>query len=204
MVARFQLLLMLFCGLLFVACSTQTTSPGNPSGSVIPTLSATPTPSGHTVTIETERQFLELMIAHHQEAIDRSKEIQKLTSTPRLLQFSQNVVVSQQKEVDTMKGWFRLWYGNVAIPSASYLPMMEDMNGLDQKSAERAYISGMIGHHTKAISMAKEVKLKHPRAEVIKLADEIILIQSKEVELLSSWSMDYDSQPMQQSTPMYH
>ncbi len=205
MVARYQLLLVLFCGFLFVACSQQTAAPVETSRNATPVISSAPSPISHSRPIESERQFLELMIAHHQEAIDRSNEIQERTTTPKLLQFSQNVVEAQQKEVDTMQRWLKLWYGNEADSSTSYVPMMEDLSGLDQKNAERVYLSGMLEHHREAISMAKQVKLKSPRAEVIKLADEIILIQSKEVNLLSLWIMDYEGQNIQQeSNPTDH
>lgn len=188
-----HLLSLCTCSLLFMACTAP--SPSTVPTTVTPstTQSPIPTPMLHTTSIESEREFLELMILHHQEAVDRSVEIQDRTSSPKLVQFSQNVAASQNKEIETMQRFLDRWYANDSSPSATYVPMMEDNSSLSGPAAERAYIVGMLAHHREAIAMAKQVKLKHPRAEVIKLADEILLIQGKEVELLTSWLQEYSA-----------
>lgn len=192
MIPRYQFLVAFSCCVLLSACLAPTSSLLEPSSSPLPVVSTTPTPLSHSMTIETERQFLELMILHHQEAVDQSLAISKRTTTPKLLQFSQNVAVSQKREIVTMQSWLDRWYEKASSPSATYVPMMEDMKALSTSDAERVYIAGMLPHHREAIAIAKQVKLKHPRAEVIKLADEILLIQGKEVELLSKWLLEYD------------
>ncbi|MBP9700632.1 DUF305 domain-containing protein [Candidatus Woesebacteria bacterium] len=192
MLQRNQFIILCTCALLCSACSTPSSSPQNSIITPTATVSAVPSPMVTAVTVESEQQFLELMILHHQEAVDQSLVISKRTTSPKLLQFSKNVAESQKREIVTMQSWLDRWYENTSSPSATYVPMMDDMTALSTLQAEQTYIAGMLHHHREAIAMAKQVKLKHPRAEVIKLADEILLIQGKEVELLSNWLQEYN------------
>jgi uncharacterized protein (DUF305 family) len=53
---------------------------------------------------EFDRMWLQMMIQHHQGAIDMSKTELAQGSNPDAKQLAQRIIGSQQKEIDTMKG----------------------------------------------------------------------------------------------------
>ncbi len=56
-------------------------------------------------------RFLDAMIPHHQGAVTMAKDaLQKSTRAP-LIKLSQNILTSQQAEIDRMNQWRKKWYG---------------------------------------------------------------------------------------------
>ncbi len=60
---------------------------------------------------ELEKIFLEDMIVHHQGAVDMSKELLKGTDRPELVQFANDIITVQSKEVEMQKQWLTEWFG---------------------------------------------------------------------------------------------
>ena len=50
-----------------------------------------------------ENQFMLSMISHHQMAIDMTKEVKPKTTDPKLISIMDNILESQQREIDQMK-----------------------------------------------------------------------------------------------------
>ncbi len=69
--------------------------------------------------------------------------------------------------------------------------MMTSMNGKTGEEFDKAFISGMIEHHTGAINMAKEAQMNAGREEIKTLAGEIITAQEKEIEMMRQWQKDW-------------
>lgn len=69
--------------------------------------------------------------------------------------------------------------------------MMKEMSAsLEGKSGDtfdKAFLSEMIVHHEGAVVMAKQVLATSKRPELIKLANDIISAQTKEIEMMKSW-----------------
>ncbi len=70
--------------------------------------------------------------------------------------------------------------------------MMHDMNaGLRGKTGDdfdKAFLSEMTVHHEGAVDLAKLLISTSKRPELIKLANDIISAQTKEIEMMSAWS----------------
>ena len=64
------------------------------------------------------------------------------------------------------------------------------------------FIDGMMPHHQGAITMAKEAQQKSQRPEIKKLADEIVMAQTKEIAELQTWRKQW--YPNASSMPMAH
>ena len=64
------------------------------------------------------------------------------------------------------------------------------------------FIDGMMPHHQGAIVMAKEAQQKSQRPEIKKLADEIVMAQTKEIAELQTWRKQW--YPNASSMPMAH
>ncbi|KKT81063.1 hypothetical protein A2875_00520 [Candidatus Gottesmanbacteria bacterium RIFCSPHIGHO2_01_FULL_46_14] len=65
--------------------------------------------------------------------------------------------------------------------------MMESMNGKTGENFDRAFIDAMTIHHQGAIEMAKEAKQSAGRAEIKSMADDIIVAQTNEIEMMQQW-----------------
>lgn len=55
--------------------------------------------------------FINMMIPHHQQAIDEANTALKQARHPELKQLARNIITSQQSEIDKMKQWRKEWYG---------------------------------------------------------------------------------------------
>lgn len=55
-------------------------------------------------------RFMNAMIAHHQGAITMAQDALKKSKRPEIKQLSQEIIRSQQAEIDQMKQWQQAWY----------------------------------------------------------------------------------------------
>lgn len=137
--------------------------------------------------IKSDQDFLKMMIPHHQEAIDNSKWLLARTGDVELKKFLAGVVEVQSKEVEQMKTWYKEWFGSDYQADNRYMAMMVDMSKLSGVEADQAYIKGMIDHHQGAIEMAKQLQTFTKRPELIKLANDVVTVQSAEITMLKGW-----------------
>ncbi|MEO8892487.1 MAG: DUF305 domain-containing protein [Coleofasciculaceae cyanobacterium] len=55
-------------------------------------------------------RFINAMIPHHQGAITMAQDALKKTKQSEIKKMAQDIIVSQQKEIDQMKQWRQAWY----------------------------------------------------------------------------------------------
>lgn len=136
--------------------------------------------------VSSERDFLEGMIPHHQEAVDTAKEvIERGGSTPEIKALAEAIVVAQEKEIAEMKAWYQAWYGVAYEPKAGdYTPMMRELANLTGAALDKRFLEDMIMHHMGATMMARSVQpyIEHP--EITNLAVAIQATQTAEIELM--------------------
>ncbi len=56
-----------------------------------------------------DKAFLEMMIDHHQGAVDMAKEAQKNAKHQELKAMSNEIISAQEKEIAQMKAWQKEW-----------------------------------------------------------------------------------------------
>lgn len=56
-------------------------------------------------------RFLDAMIPHHEGALVMAKDVLSKSQRPEMKQLAQNILTSQQQEIDQMKQWRQAWYG---------------------------------------------------------------------------------------------
>lgn len=59
---------------------------------------------------EFDLRFINAMIPHHQGAIDMAKQAQEKSDRPEIKQLAQEIITSQQQEIDQMEQWRKQWY----------------------------------------------------------------------------------------------
>lgn len=127
--------------------------------------------------------FMSQMIAHHQGAIDMSKQTLESAKLPETKAEAQKVIDAQNAEIEQMTGWLKEWYGTE--PSTEQQELMKD----DMKSMmampitdDKMFYQMMIPHHEGAIMMAEMVGTKSERPELREMAKKIIAAQQSEIQ----------------------
>jgi uncharacterized protein (DUF305 family) len=59
-----------------------------------------------------DKRFIDAMIPHHEGALVMAKEALEKSKRPEIQKLAQDIVESQQKEIDQMKQWRKQWYGS--------------------------------------------------------------------------------------------
>jgi uncharacterized protein (DUF305 family) len=135
---------------------------------------------------DSDLMFAEMMIPHHEQAIEMSELAVKLSQDAEVVALAREILAAQAPEIEQMKTW-----GNLNLEAHAGHTMM-GMLTPDQMSAlsaatgsafDRLFLEGMIAHHEGAIQMAQMV-IQSPNAEARKLGEEIIASQTAEIELM--------------------
>ncbi len=78
--------------------------------------------------------------------------------------------------------------GNVPMNMESMMDgMMAGLQGKTGDAFDKEFLSEMIVHHQGAVEMAKAVLATSKRPELIKLANDIISAQTKEIGMMQEW-----------------
>ena len=135
----------------------------------------------------TDIMFAQMMIPHHQQAVDMSTLAETHTTNPEILALAKQIKDAQAPEIKQMTAWIE--------SSGAGMDMGHDMgmNGMlsdEQMTAlgdaqgaafDKLYLEGMIGHHEGALQMAKMIE-NSSNAEAKTLAANIVTSQSAEIE----------------------
>jgi len=179
--------------------------PGAP-GQPTKTLSAPVTGTGQQQPTDADVKFMQGMIMHHSQAVEMVALMQGRTDNPRILELGQRISISQTGEIKFMK----LWLGYRGKPlsedegmagmdmSRMDMPMMPGMLTPKQMDALRKakgpefdhlFLTGMIQHHTGALTMLKELFATPAAAQDAQLFDftaDIEVTQQGEIDTMKS------------------
>jgi uncharacterized protein (DUF305 family) len=136
--------------------------------------------------VKSEREFLEGMIPHHQEAVDTAKEvIARGGSTSEINKLAEDIVIAQEKEIAMMKEWYQSWYGTAYVANPEvYTPMMRDLSTLNGASLDKVFLEDMLMHHMGAVMMAQSVQPYIEHTEMTDLTKAIAETQTAEMQLM--------------------
>ena len=127
--------------------------------------------------------FAEMMIPHHEQAIEMSEIAFLNTTNPDVLQLAQEIKVTQSPEIDLMMSWT----GVKASTHAGHMMdgmlsqnELSDLREAKDKAFDRLFLEGMIKHHEGAIEMAQDVAASKNK-DVANLSAAIISAQELEI-----------------------
>ena len=136
--------------------------------------------------------FAQMMIPHHQQAVEFSKLAISKSQNPKILALAEQIKAAQVPEISQMKAW---------LSSAGTSLMGEHgmaMDGMltDDEIAtlasstgtnfDRLFLEGMIAHHQGALTMISMIE-DSENAEAKKLAENIKSSQSAEIEVMKEY-----------------
>lgn len=130
-----------------------------------------------------DRNFLTMMIPHHQSAIDMSQLILKTTRDAQVKTWATNIIRDQQREITQMQGLLKQYGGPTQGMAGQMDQMMGDMTGPINKASNKdvAFVQGMLPHHGMAIMMADHLLMQSKNPVMQKLGRDIITAQAGEM-----------------------
>ncbi|MGK2852265.1 MAG: DUF305 domain-containing protein [Candidatus Limnocylindrales bacterium] len=202
MIAR-SITFLLLLTLAFVAgCSSA--EPGS-SGQATPPPAGSAAPSSAD---DLDRAFIDMMVPHHQSAIEMAKVAQERATHDELRSLADDIVSAQETEITQLREWRQAWFGSADTPGMDAMPLMPgmDMPGMDGMSMDgtmdmtidvealrtaepfdRAFIEAMIAHHESAIEAAGIIGAASDRPELQQIAASIIEAQQREIDQMQGW-----------------
>ena len=126
--------------------------------------------------------FAEMMIPHHQQAIEMSDRALKSSTNPEVLALAQEIKDAQTPEIEQMKSWGASSMAHMGHMMDGMLSdeEMSDLAAATGSSFDKLFLEGMIKHHEGAIEMA-EMVIDSKNSEVAALAKAIIEAQRAEI-----------------------
>jgi uncharacterized protein (DUF305 family) len=82
--------------------------------------------------------------------------------------------------------------------------VVDDLKGKTGDEFDKAFISGMIEHHQGAIDMANMAKQNAKHDEIKTMANDIISTQSKEINMMKEWQVQWGYASSQSSSSTNH
>ena len=131
-----------------------------------PTTAETSQTEGHN---DADAQFAQMMIVHHQGALEMAELAVERASTGEVRALAERIAAAQGPEIELMSGWLETW--DEQPPAETEHEGMDhggmDMDGMDQQEAmatlaeldgvefDRTFLELMIAHHRGATEMAQ-------------------------------------------------
>ena len=175
------------------ACSA--TPAATPSPAL--TTAGSANPSNAAAHNEADTAFAQMMIVHHQGAIEMADLAAQQAQSADVQALAERISAAQGPEIETMSGWLSAW-GEDPMPADSDMPGMDhsgmDMDGRSQEEVmaelrglsgadfDRQFLASMIAHHQGAIEMAQTQLADGRDPQAIELAQKIIADQEAEIE----------------------
>jgi uncharacterized protein (DUF305 family) len=150
--------------------------------------SSSPASSGSNSSRAGDVMFAQMMIPHHQQAIEMADLALANSSTSAdVKRLAEQIKAAQDPEIQTMNGWLRQW----GAPTTATMDhgtggMMseEDMTSLKaakEPEFNRMWLEMMIEHHRGAVTMAQDVLSTTETPDVKRLAQSVVDGQNKEI-----------------------
>lgn len=135
-----------------------------------------------------EYMFAEMMIPHHQQAVDMSDLALKKSSNPRILDLAQRIKSAQSSEIIQMQSWLGGKEANSMMTDHSGHSMggmltEEEFSKLESSfgvTFDTLFLEGMIAHHEGALDMARMIK-DTTTQEVNSFGLNVVEVQSEEI-----------------------
>lgn len=167
-----------------------------------------PTHQGMEKTTEVDKTFIEMMIPHHQGAVEMAQMAVNQAKNPEVKKLAESIIKDQNREVQQMQTWYKQWYGTEVPTTGMDMQMhhgmgqemmmvMQQQEMMDKEmmaalqngsNFDRKFLRQMTNHHQMALMMAGMVLDSAVHPETRKLAQSVIQSQSAEIEKMRQLS----------------
>ena len=152
-----------------------------------------------------DKHFIEQMIPHHEGAVSMAKMALTKSKRPEIKNLANAIITGQTKEIGDMTLWYKNWFGK-DVPKGSmgmmgggmmsgsgmHMGGQEDMKSLEAATDfDKAFLEAMIPHHQLALMMVQMLESGTNRRDMIELAKNITVSQSKEIKDMQGWYKEW-------------
>jgi uncharacterized protein (DUF305 family) len=131
--------------------------------------------------------FAQMMIPHHEQAVDLAALAETNTSYAIILDLASRIASAQQPEIDEMRAWLTEAGVDVEMDHSMSMPGL--VSDADMAEIEKAqgddfdvlFLTHMIAHHKGAVDMANDVLASTTSPRVRELATAIVASQTAEI-----------------------
>lgn len=135
--------------------------------------------------------FMNMMVVHHNQAIEMAELSENRTSNENILELSNNISEAQTRENKQMIEWMQeLGYnpGNhhpmAGMASREEMQKLRESNGSEYN---KLFAELMIEHHEGGIEMAQNFYNTGENSELREMQGKMIEVQQKEIEKMQGW-----------------
>ncbi|MFD2027291.1 DUF305 domain-containing protein [Promicromonospora aerolata] len=153
--------------------------------------------SGSSEHNDADTQFAQMMIVHHQGALEMAELAGEKAQDPAVQELAAGIASAQQPEIDTMTGWLEAWGeqsdGMAGMDHSGMDMEGMDMNGMSQEDVmahletldgtefDASFLEHMIAHHEGAVTMSEAEIEDGTNQDATALAQAIIEDQTAEI-----------------------
>jgi uncharacterized protein (DUF305 family) len=136
--------------------------------------------------------FMNMMIIHHDQAIEMAELAENRTDNDNILELSRNISRAQRAENEQMAEWLRdLGYqrprdGHRMAGMAS-AEQMQQLRNSEDREFDQLFSELMITHHRGGIQMAQSFSQRGRNPELIGMEEQMVETQQKEIEMMQDW-----------------
>lgn len=118
-------------GLLMIS-STQAQTPNSEHNSHHPSQQANPPKKG--MVMQTDQHFIEMMIPHHQQAVEMADIALTRAQHPEIKNLAVAIKKDQNREIEQLRTWYQAWYGKeVPVMAMTHQEMMASHGNMCQQ-----------------------------------------------------------------------
>jgi uncharacterized protein (DUF305 family) len=141
--------------------------------------------------------FMNMMIIHHDQAIEMAELAENRTDNENILELSENISEAQRAENRQMAEWLReQGYqrprdGHRMAGMASE-KQIQELRSSKGSQFDRKFAELMIGHHEGGIRMAWSFSRRGSHPELLEMEEEMIETQEKEIKKMQDWQKSWN------------
>ena len=132
-------------------------------------------------------RYLNAMIAHHGGAIILAQQAKEKTKRPEIKKLAEDILAGEPKAIAELYQWKKDWYKDIRKVSDKAVPNLGEYD----ENFDLRFLNALIAHHEEGIVMAKEIRLKSTRAEVLSNADAVIEFLTGGLTMLKEWRTEW-------------
>ena len=138
--------------------------------------------------------FVGGMIPHHEGAVEMAQIALDRAEHPEIKKLANEIIAAQEKEIGTMtpiKKDLEAEHGEHMSGGGHGSAEMDPEKLRTAEPFDREFIDMMIPHHEDAVTMANEELEKGENDTLLKLAEDIISAQNREIEQMRKWREEW-------------
>jgi len=146
-----------------------------------------------------EIRLLRDLIDGHNFAVQMAQVCVQKASRPQLKSLCEQVISTQQQEIQTMRSWLFNWYGVSYAPTANKFAtnVVNELASLNGRQFEIVFMKTLASHHWGAIEFAGEIIDRAYHHQFVDLAADVVTAQVSEINqlqnmLLNVYGVEYN------------